>query len=225
MRPSAELLDAVEILRRLSNVARYAEVAEADLERGRVRVAWAQGPDGDPVNSAWLPWLSAMAGEDRAWRPPSIGERVALICPDGEIASGFVLAGFASSAFPAPDSSPAKDARLYRDGARIEYDAETHVLAAVLPAGGSASIEAPEGVTIDGDVTIEGAVGITGDVTIDGTAGATGNISSDGDLSAGGGVSDPKGSMEEMRGVYNGHTHVIPGTPPVTAPATTQKMT
>lgn len=217
MTQPAAALDLGEVARRLMNVVRPGTIAETDLPNARARVQYASGPDG-PVLSGWLPWMAA-AGENRDWRPPSIGEQVLILSPCGELSAGWILAGAYRDEFPAPDSSAAKRVTTYRDGAIVSYDSEAHQLSAVLPEGGAASIAAPEGVTITGDVTITGAVGITGDVTI------TGNGSASGDLSARGAVSDPLGSMQEMRGVYNSHTHLLPGAPPSPSPAPTEQMT
>lgn len=227
MSPAAELLDAVEILRRLSNVVRYGRVAETDLARGRARVAWAgrMGRTQDEVLSAWLPWLAAAAGEDRSWRAPSVGERVAIISPDGEIASGFVLAGFSSDAFPAPESSGAKSVTAYRDGAIVSYDAEAHELSAVLPDGGTASITATGGLAVTGDTEIDGDVSIDGNLSVTGKIDADGDIASRGSVSARDDVQDTLGTMQEMRTVYNSHTHLLPGPPPKPSPPPQQRMT
>lgn len=225
MRPAAELLDAVETLRRLSNVVRYGRVAETDPARGRARVAWASRDIGDDALSAWLPWLSAAAGEDRSWRAPSVGERVAILSPDGEIASGFVLAGFASEAFPAPESSDAKSVTAYRDGAIVSYDAEAHELSAVLPDGGTASITAPGGLAVTGDTEIDGDVTIDGNLSVTGKIDADGDIASRGSVSARDDVSDWQGDMRTMRRIYNLHTHLLPGPPPKPSPPPSQRMT
>ena len=212
MRPPAADRELVEALRRLSNLVRYGSVAESDPAAARVRVAYARGPGGDPVLTAWLPFLAAMAGEDSSWRLPSVGEKVAILSPDGEIASGFVLAGFATEDFPAPDASESEHVLAYRDGARISYDAEAHELSAVLPAGATVRLDSDGGITFDGDLTLNG------DLTVNGSAEATGNIEADGNLSAGAQVSDLNGSMTEIRTTYNGHLHGVPPgfvTPPV----------
>ena len=194
----AGALDLGELARRLMNILRPGAIAETDLSdprAPRARVRYADGP----ALTGWLPWMAA-AGEDRDWRPPSIGEQVLVLSPCGELSAGWILPGSYSDGFPAPDSSASKRVTAYRDGAIVGYDTGTHELSAVLPAGGSASIEAPEGVAVTGDVTI------------------TGDLSADD-------VSDSLGSMDEIRGVYNDHAHVIPGPPPTTVPAPASKMT
>lgn len=210
----AKALDLGEIARRLANVVRAGTIAEIDLGAARVRVRYGEDPSGGPVLTGWLSWIAPAAGEDRDWRPPSVGEQVLLLAPFGELSAGFALAGIYLASFPAPEASGAKRSMLYRDGARIEYDSETHELSAVLPAAGKASIEAPGGLAVEGDTEITGDLSVTGDLS------ATGDISAGGDISAKKGISDKLGSMDEMRRTYNAHTHiyapgfVIPPVPP-----------
>lgn len=100
-------------------------------------------------------------------------------------------------------------AALYADGARIEYDAGTHRLRALLPAGAAAEIEAPEGVSIRGGLTVNGNLKIKGEIT------ATGSIETDGNVSAGGDVADSAASMRAMRAKYNRHKHAPANPPPI----------
>ena len=218
MEAPAKALDLGELARRLANAVRPATIAEVDLASARARARYGADPDDNPVLTGWLPWIGHAAGEDRAWRPPSIGEQVLLLAPYGELSAAWILPGAYRDAFPAPDASGAKSVTAYRDGAIVSYDAENHALAAVLPGGGSASIAAPDGIEITGDVTVNG------DLTLNGAAEATGNISSEGDISAGGQVSDVNGSMQEMRTTYNGHVHGVPPAPVTPAPAPTHLM-
>ena len=208
---AAAALDLGDAARRLANAIRPGTVAETDLKAARVRVRYGTAPDGTPALTAWLPWLGAAAGQDRDWRPPSPGEQVVLLAPYGELAAAFVLPGAYTGKFPAPESAGSKRATLYRDGALVEYDSEAHALKAVLPAGGTVSLEAPGGVAVKGDTEIEGGVTIDGDLSVTGTIKAGKAISSKA------GVSDKSGSMQEMRDTYNVHVHgVAPG--PVTPP-------
>lgn len=214
----AKALDLGELARRAANIVRAGTVAEIDLAAARVRARYGDSPDGGPVLTGWLPWISLAAGEDRDWRPPSIGEQVILLAPFGELSAGFALAGIYLQGFPAPEASGAKRATLYRDGARIEYDSETHALSAVLPDGGKASISAPGGLFVAGDTEIDGDLDVDGDLSVTGDISAGGDISADGSVSAKQDVSDKLGSMAEMRRAYNAHVHgVAPGfvTPPI----------
>ena len=212
MRPPAKALDLGEALRRLANVVRPGAVAEVDVDPPRARVRYGTDPAGQPVLTGWLPWIERMAGEDRSWRPPSVGEQVILLAPSGELSAAWILPGAYRDMFGAPDSSGAKHVTIYRDGASVSYDAEAHELSAVLPAGATARLAADGGITFDGDLTLNG------DLTVNGSAEATGNIEADGNMSAGAQVSDLNGSMTEMRATYNGHLHGVPPgfvTPPV----------
>lgn len=212
MEAPAKALDLGEALRRLANIVRPGTVAEVDLDAARARVQFGEDPDGDPVLTGWLPWITAAAGEDRAWRPPSVGEQVLLLAPYGELAAGWILPGAYRDSAAAPESSGAKHAMLYRDGALVAYDAAAHTLSAVLPAGGKASIEAPGGLAIAGDTEVDGDLSVGGD------------LSATGDISAAGDISDKNGSMQEMRNKYNAHIHVVFRTP--TDPlAPNQRMT
>ncbi|OJY65514.1 MAG: hypothetical protein BGP16_12880 [Sphingobium sp. 66-54] len=144
----------------IGDLIRLGTVETVDLAAARVTVTL-----GD-VTSPPVPWLE-LAGGFRCWVPPSEGEQVLLLCAEGDIAHGCVLRGLYSTAFPAP----ADDGRarlLMPDGTTIDYDPEGHELAITL-AGGKATITAPEGVTITGDVTITGNIAVNGDGTMTGT--------------------------------------------------------
>lgn len=120
-----------------------------------------------------VPWMSARSGATKTWSPPSVGEQGVLFCPEGDTARGFVMPGLFSTSHPAPSS---EDVELieYADGARVGYDPSTHALTAILPAGGTAKIEA------DGGVSIKGKVTITGDVSVTGKIDATGEVTGSG---------------------------------------------
>ena len=136
-----------ELARRLENLVRIGTVRSVDLDAPSCRVQYATDDQGRPVLTGWLPWTAPRAGDDRDWRPPSIGEQVLMLSPSGELANGVVLQALYQTAHPAPSADAGKRATLYRDGALVEYDAEAHRLKAMLPAGGRAELTAPGGVT------------------------------------------------------------------------------
>lgn len=119
------------------------------------------------------PWLE-LAGAFRSWTPPSVGEQVVLLCPEGDIAHSIALRGLFSTAFPAP-LDDARGRLLMPDGTTIDYDPEGHVLAIAL-ASGSVTINAPHGVAITGDVTISGNASIVGNLDVSGTATGTEDV-------------------------------------------------
>ena len=193
MKPSAHLIDLVELARRLANLVRYGSIHDVDHARAMARVAYADGGNGSPVLTGWLPFRTAMAGEDRDWRPPSEGEQVILLAPFGELASAIILPGLNARAFPAPDALGAKHVVEYRDGARLEYDAEESTLAFALPGDGAVVTVAPDqlilergacsllmtddGISLEapairvvGPVAFDGSMEVSGDVAIEGGA-------------------------------------------------------
>lgn len=204
-----------DLLRRFAALVRIGLVCEAAPERARVRVAYDRDAEGRPVESGWLPWLAPMAGADRSWRAPSVGEQVVVLSPNGEAAAGVVLGGLYRSEHPAPSADADKHLLRYRDGAVLEYDAEAHRLAAALPAGASIAVESPDGVSVTGDFTITGDLTVTGDAAVGGDLAADGDVTADGNVTADGEVSDGK-TLSAMRRVFNRHVHTVPpaGVPP-----------
>lgn len=122
-----------------------------------------------------LPWIAFRAGRARIWSPPSVGEQCLLICAEGDAASGFVLPAIYSAANPAPSNSGDAVLIAFEDGSVIGYDMAAHALTVTL-ADGSATIDAPGGITINGPLAV------TGDVTVDGGIEASDDVT-------GGGVS------------------------------------
>jgi len=164
-----------DLYRLLSNLIRLGTIAEVDHAAARCRVQ-----SGD-VLTAPLPWLSARAGTSAVtWDAPSVGEQVVMLSADGDLCAAVVLTGVYSNAVPAPSASETLHTRHYIDGAVIEYDHAAHALHAMLPAGGTAALSAPGGITITGDVQI------TGNVQIDGNTGITGTATADMDVIAAG---------------------------------------
>ena len=210
--------ELTEIARRLASIVRLGIVAEVDHQAARVRVRY-----GETALSRWLPWVTARAGEDRSWWAPEVGEQVLILAPSGDLGAGVVLAGVYQRGYPAPEQSPDKHATHYRDGAVIEYDRAAHRLKAVLPTGGTAEITAPDGVTVRGDLMVTGDLDVTGAAEVAGDITGHADIGADGDVSADGNIEDGLGSMDEMRGVYNTHTHGVP--PGIVVPVPNQRMT
>lgn len=145
-------------------------IASVDPAAATCRVTLGDLTTGD------LPWLAPNAGRLRAWSPPSEGEQVVLFAPEGDLANGVVLTGLYSDANPAPSQDPDVVLLEFEDGAVISYNQSAHELAVTLPAGATAAIEAPGGVTITGDVTITGTLHVSEDVSCEGTVTATDDV-------------------------------------------------
>ncbi|WP_121120096.1 phage baseplate assembly protein V [Croceibacterium ferulae] len=127
-----------------------------------------------------LPWLAGRAGGVKIWSPPSVGEQVLVLCPEGDLALGVVLSGLPSDANPAPSASVDLVLIEMPDGATLSYDHAAHALAAALPAGGTATVDAPGGLTINADVTINGRTIMKGDATVDGRLAASTDVTAAG---------------------------------------------
>lgn len=119
-----------ELERRLSNTIRPGTVLEADYAKARIRVTM-----GDNT-SAWLPWLTSRAGEDRTWHAPEVGEQVIVMAPGGELSAGYVMpGGIYKNDYPANADNPEISRTTYKDGAILEYDREAHAHLLQLPEG------------------------------------------------------------------------------------------
>lgn len=119
------------------------------------------------LESGPLPWLAGRAGDATIWSPPSIGEQVLVLSPEGDLARGIVLPGLYSDAHAAPAEDGSTMLR-FGDGTVIQYDPAARHLNATVP-GGSATIEAQ-------DIVLLGSVTIMGDVEVGGTLTASGDV-------------------------------------------------
>lgn len=149
-----------------STLIRIGTIASIDLARARCTVRYGNpDEDGGGAETPPIRWLTGRAGKTRIWSPPSIGEQVVLLAPDGQFAAAVAITGLVQDSFP-PAGTDATEVVEFEDGARISYDPKSHVLSAKLPDGGTATIEAPAGLLIKGPVTIEGDVSITGTANV-----------------------------------------------------------
>lgn len=120
--------ESTDHARRLSNVARYGTVAEADYTGATagfpaIRV---QLQDGE-ILSDWVPWFTPRAGKDRVWDPPEVGEVVMLLAPSGDLANGVAIPGLFSNGNANGDRAGLQR-RTFDDGTVVEYDREAHKL-------------------------------------------------------------------------------------------------
>ena len=177
MKQSAE-----DIAPRLVELIRFGEVVEVDLGEARCRVRYGDPDDeGGGAVTPMIRWLTPRAGKTRIWSPPSVGEQVLLISPDGQIGNAIAVPGIVRDAFP-PLGNSTLEMLEFSDGAQITYDPESHELAADLPGGGTALINSPGGLTVDaaGGITLRGDVSIEGDVSVEGEIVATQDVTGDG---------------------------------------------
>lgn len=166
----------------LTSLLRAGTIVEIDLAAARCRVAYGD-PDSDDgdAETGWIAWLAGRAGETRIWSPPSEGEQVLLLCPDGQLTAAVALPGLWRDLFPPPGSEPA-DLIQWADGARVLYDPDASEMQITLPAGGTLEVDCPGGVTINADrgITLRGDVTIEGDVNVDGRLDVAGDVVGEG---------------------------------------------
>lgn len=154
-RPMAQSGDHEQLT---GDVLRLGRIASVDHAAGTCTVE-----SGDLVTGQ-LHWIAFRAGSARLWSPPTVGEQCLVLSPEGDLENGIVLTGVYCDAFPAPSNDADAVHLEFEDGAVIAYNKATHALAVTLPAGGSATIDAPAGITINGDVTVNGTVTASTDV-------------------------------------------------------------
>ena len=148
---------------RLGELIRYGTVDSVDLAGGKCVVAC-----GD-VKTGPIRWLHPAAGATAAWSPPTVGEQVLLLAPEGDVAGAIALRGVHSTARP-PAGATLRELVRFADGAVLAYDPEAHALEAVLPAGATVKIIAPGGVRLEADVRITGDLDVDGDVKAGGVS-------------------------------------------------------
>lgn len=149
----------MDVQRIIGNTIQFGTVAAVDAATGTCTVTIGE------MTSPPLPWLAQRAGKTKHWSAPSKGEQVVVLCPDGEIECGVILVGLFSNANPPPSDNENVDLTKYSDGAVISYDAETHVLTAVLPPSGSATVTALGGIKLSGPVDIDGTLNVSKAIT------------------------------------------------------------
>lgn len=180
-------MNIADLVRRIENMIRPGKIAQVQHSPLRVRVATGG------LLTGWLMVFAQRAGEDRTWDPPSVNEQCLVLCPSGNPEQAFALVGLNGDDFPAPDDSPDRHRRAYRDGAVIDYDTKTHALRAVLPEGGTFELVATGGSRIVGPVHIEGPLHATEAVSTDSTLHATDTITTDAAIAAKGAISTAAG--------------------------------
>tara|TARA_R110002167_G_scaffold12963_4_gene54861 strand:- start:9201 stop:9776 length:576 start_codon:yes stop_codon:yes gene_type:complete len=140
--------------RTIGDLLRVGLVVSVDLEAGKAVVSFGEQTT-PPID-----WMMVV-GDTTIWIPPTVGQQVVVLSPEGDVDQGIILNGLPSSLF-APLFLGLKNAIRFADGAQVSYDPEANVLALETP--GSVNITAPGGVNITGDTVITGDVQISGDV-------------------------------------------------------------
>lgn len=171
--------EITELKRKLANFVRLGLINSVDLTQTPPKVTVKIGS----VITAELDFITLRAGSDKSWWPITEGEQVIVLSPGGNLTNGLVVGSMFQNSI-APSTINENIVRIdYSDGAVTEYDKESHKMKITLPSDGTLEIVASGGVTITGDLTVNGNIASTKNVT------------------------DSTRSMADDRGIYNGHTH------------------
>lgn len=134
-----------------------------------------------------VPFLVLYAGKVSHYRRPSEGEQCLLLnLGSGDnLNNAVALMGLPSTMFPTPTTAVDEVVTDYGQGMRERYNLKDGTLIADYPGG----------------------------VTITGNIKQLGSIQSSGDIHAGGELVDEVSSLNQVRTIYNGHTHTKKGPP------------
>lgn len=154
----AAMASTPDTQRLIGDLAREGVVVSVDHAAGTARVEFA-----DELTTGDIPWFASRAGSTRTWSPPAIGEQVMVLSPEADTARGVIIGSLSSDAHPHP-ANDASTLTEYADGARIGYDPKSHALTAILPGGATVHIDADGGLSLKGDVTVDGDIKSTGTI-------------------------------------------------------------
>ena len=189
-------MNIADIERRLENIIRIAEISDVDYHDPENPVCRCMVGE---IKTNWLSIGHTRMGVVKVWNPPSKGEQVVLLSPNGDLSQAVIIASLSSTLNPAPDTTAHKPKRTYPDGAVIEYDYQSHKLSAILPTGATFELKSDGGLKITGDIALDGKLTATGDIESDG------KLIAKSDIESGGNVKDVKGTMQSMRDTYDAH--------------------
>ncbi|PFH10862.1 phage baseplate assembly protein V [Collimonas sp. PA-H2] len=138
--------DYSELLRLILNLIRFGTIADIDHDAQRVRVLVGKN------TTTWRPWITLRAGDAQTWFPPSMGEQVIVLSPEGDFTQAAILPAIYSDKYKSPSTNPAYHTTRYVDGTVVQYDSTAHTLTATLPDGTSVTV-APGKVTSNAEDT------------------------------------------------------------------------
>jgi phage baseplate assembly protein V len=156
----------------VSNLIRTGTVVAFQAKPPRVRVRTGE------IETDWICWGERRAGShSKTWSPPSPGEQVVLLCPEGDISQAIAVCSLNSDSHPAPADGATVERTVYGDGSVIDFDSATSTLIVNVSQGrvvvncDAASITAASAVDLDTpQVRCTGKVSINDEATIESAA-------------------------------------------------------
>jgi phage baseplate assembly protein V len=123
------------------------------------------------LDSAWLPWLAARAGDTSTASTPSVGEQRMLFSPYGDTAQGIIGGAVYQDAHPSPATTADQEVAVFKDGTRVEYDAQANKLQVDVAGAGLVVINCKAATVKADSVTLDaGQTTCTGNLTVKGNA-------------------------------------------------------
>jgi len=162
-----------------NNVFRTGEVVETDPEKCMVRVKF---PDYDELVSYWLQVVQQQTFDNKHYYMPDLEELVLCIFLGNGPIAGFVLGAVYNEKDTPPEEGQDIYYTKYKDGTRIKYDRENHLVTKNIKGDVLITVENNESAKGTVDVTVKDFIKIenTGDITVKTSKNikveATGNI-------------------------------------------------
>jgi phage baseplate assembly protein V len=129
-----------ELGRRLDQVVTLGKITQIDLAKSLARVALDEDSDDGGIVTDFLPWLEVRHGSIRGRFAPSVGERVVVVAPAGELGAGFILGGLPCTDSPAPWSDT-KAGFDFGGDASWTHDPLTNASVLALPSDGTLTLK------------------------------------------------------------------------------------
>lgn len=132
---------------RLANLIRIATVVAVDYEKAKARV------NVGGAKSAWLPWITAMAGKSSNWMPLEIGCQVVVLSPSGAFNQGVILPCLYHQGASINNGNKNEHVTHYENGTVITHQVDS----------GDTTITTPGNLSIKskGDITLKEAKSVT----------------------------------------------------------------
>ncbi|PPQ37079.1 Phage P2 baseplate assembly protein gpV [Rhodoblastus acidophilus] len=142
---SAALDRIAELEKRVERMFRVGKVTDVDPAKQLYRQEIGLDPDGQPVKSPWIRY-SQIAGARKSHSPPSKGQQMLMISPDGEFRTALGVPHGWSDENPAPsdkdeDVEVRGDVKITNDGKTYTINGAVHINGDLIVAGGKLTHE------------------------------------------------------------------------------------
>lgn len=133
--------EITDLKRRMSSVVIVGIVSQVDHEKARYRFKSGE------LESDWLPFTSARAGDTRTYDSLDVGEQIVAVSPSGDLSQAIIVGSIATQTKQAADKGNIHRT-IYPDGTVIEYDHEAKRYKMDVASGGSYQLNIGGGVAL-----------------------------------------------------------------------------